>query len=128
MTAYEILELRSIVGMRMLTMTRFWLTVTMAVFAVAYYAGSRLDIFSILVLLIFHGLIVAVGVNVMSLANAHLAALAKDAMRLEEQSDEPVFALDQKLVRVPKFASHLVISLMSISLVVYAAYLYQMTT
>ena len=127
MTAYEILELRSSVGTRMFTATRLWLTVTMAVFAVAYYAGQNLDVFSIVVLLAFHGLIVVVGINLFSLASGHLQALAKDAEYVNRHSDHPVHALNQNLVGEPMLVARLARIIMALSFFAFAAYLYQMT-
>ncbi len=79
MTAYEIMELRTMFAERLMTLSKFWLTVTFAAFAGAFYAGSGLDAFGAIALTVFHGLGCFMVVVSMKGVNAQMSSLALDA-------------------------------------------------
>ncbi|TNE40313.1 MAG: hypothetical protein EP347_03730 [Alphaproteobacteria bacterium] len=54
MTKYEFLDLRSTYGERLTSMSRFWLTATLAIYGAAYYGAERLDGFTIAALIFFY--------------------------------------------------------------------------
>ena len=79
MPAYEIMELRAMFAERLMTLSKFWLTVTFAAFAGTFYAGFGLDAFSGIALTVFHGIVCFMVVVSMIGVNAQMSALALDA-------------------------------------------------
>ena len=125
MTAFEIAELRAMIGDRLLNIYRFWLTVTMASFAVAYYAGSQLDGFSMGALVTFHGLMSLLMGSLIATAVRHIAALAQDAETLEKSGGGAAIStvdMIQAPIRTVKATS----AIFGITFLAFVAYLLRM--
>jgi hypothetical protein len=85
MTAFEIAELRAMIGERLHTTLKFWLSATMAVFAAIYYVGGLLDAFSLAAIIAFYAMMTFLTVNLTGRAMDHIAALVRDAETLIEK-------------------------------------------
>ena len=87
MTAFEIAELRAMIGERLHTILKFWLSVTMAVFAATYYVGAQLDGFSLGAIIAFYAMMTFLTISLTSRATDHIGALVRDAEKLIEQGE-----------------------------------------
>jgi len=87
MSAFEIAELRAMIGERLHTILKFWLSVTMAVFAATYYVGAQLDGFSLAAIIGFYAMMTFLTVSLTSKAIDHIAALVCDAETLIEKGE-----------------------------------------
>jgi hypothetical protein len=126
MTAYEIAELRAAIGDRLLNILRFWLTVTMAAFAVAYYTGARLDGFSIAALIAFQGMMSFLMGMLVVTAMRHIDALALDAKDLIGNGGGAAIS-QVKMIEVPAAGPRTILSMFAITFVVFVAYLTRMS-
>ena len=87
MTAFEIAELRAMIGERLHTTLKFWLSVTMAVFAAIYYVGGLLDGFSLAAIIAFYAMMTFLTVTLTAKAIDHVAALVRDAETLIKKGE-----------------------------------------
>ena len=124
MTAYEIADLRTALGERLLGIVRVWFTGMFASFAVAYSVGGSLDVFSLTMLIAFYGVLVFILIALMRLAFKQMSALEQDAERLEDRSGYSI--LGHNMVGPPSVASKVTVALMVISFFVYCAYVYRL--
>ena len=126
MTAFEIAELRAMVGERMHSTLKFWLSVTMAVFAAIYYVGGQMDGFSLAAIIAFYAVMTFVTVNLTSRAIAHIGALARDAEALTEAgggAEISSFAMVSLGDRMPK----VMMSIYGVTFITFIAYVVKMS-
>ncbi len=126
MSAFEIAELRAMIGDRLLNIYRFWLTLTMATFAVAYYAGSQLDGFSIGALVAFHGLMSMLMRGLIGTAVRQTAALAQDADTLEKSGSGAAIS-SVKMIQFPANVLKGSSTILGVTFIALVAYLLRMT-
>ena len=125
MTKYEILDLRANLGERMTSFTKFWLTVTFAVFGAAYYGGAELDIFSSVALVTFYALtsiIIAISVRMMAdqMKNLEIdvAALAEAQKKEGKAQIDLQISLSSSVIRT-------LLILMGFTFVAFSFYLFR---
>jgi hypothetical protein len=98
MTEYEIMDTRTNLVGQMITMTKYLLSVTLAVFAAAFYGGAQLDIFSTVALFIFYAMNGLFVVGAMMTLKAQMEAVAGDAARLRETHTDASLTIQAKVM------------------------------
>ena len=93
MTEYELMDTRTNLVTQMITMTKYLLSVTLAVFASAFYGRDLLDNFSIAALFIFYALNGLFVIGAMITLKAQMVAVAGDAARLREKQPESALTI-----------------------------------
>jgi hypothetical protein len=101
MTAYEIMELRTMFAERLVTLSKFWLTATFAAFAGAFYVGSGLDSFSAIALMVFHGIVCFMVVMAMTGVSVQMSSLALDAADCASKNTDAPHVIGIDIVVTP---------------------------
>jgi len=125
MTKYEILDLRSTLGERVTNLSKFWISITFAVFGAAYYAGKDLDLFSALVLIFFYAVSTLMCGMSIRLLEGQVKSLRKDAQTYLQESgpgDQTEIIISLSNVSV---MTKSIYSLMTFSFVAYCFYMFR---
>lgn len=125
MTEYEFQDSRSTLGKRNLTVMKFWLTVTFAVYAATYYAGRELDVFSSIAILTFYVLTTFVCWSMLLLIQAQNLALAKDAAAYLEESGRESEILRAQVFAPKSYILNVFLIVMGTSIVAFCLYTLQ---
>jgi hypothetical protein len=128
MTIYELVELRTMIGERLVSAIKFWLSVTFAVFATAFYAGAKLDGFSIAVLLVFYGVNCLTISMLIRMLGGQLKALVKDSEAQLEQASAPLNILQSGVLQPPSGIIMVMHGMVFSGLATYPMYLLKVAT
>lgn len=128
MTIYELVELRTMIGERLISAIKYWLSVTFAVFATAFYAGAKLDGFSIAIMLIFYGVNCLVVSMLTRTLGGQLKALVKDSEAQLEQASTPLNILQPGVLQSPSGIFVVMHGMILAGLVTYVFYLLKVAT
>ncbi len=128
MTIYELVELRTMIGERLVSAIKYWLSVTFAVFATAFYAGAKLDGFSVAILLVFYGVNCLIISMLTRMLGGQLKALVKDSEAQLEQASPPLNILQPGVLQSPSGIIAVIHGMVFAGLVTYAVYLLKVAT
>ena len=126
MSAYDIAELRAMIGERLQSIVKFWLSATMAVFAVGYYTASNLDGFSIGAIIAFHGIVTAQSVALSQVAFGQINALVLDAALLESEGKGAEIT-KTNMIQIAKPARVVTVGTFAVAFLVFAVYMMRMS-
>ena len=127
MTAYELINLRMGTAEYASSLTRIWMTVTLAVFGAAYYAGQNLDEFSVVVLIVIYGIIVAIVTLLLKQAVDRMTALAEDAADFREAQKSCPRVMAHALMLWPPLLSNTLLVIYPMIYLAFVIYLLKAT-
>lgn len=125
MTPYEFLDIRATLGERTVSMVKFWLTVTFAVFGAAHYLGNEIDGFSSSALFGFYTLVTLLCGSFINLQVRLVSALKRDAEKVLSNEVQEMESFSPQLIwgNQYKYQNLVVNVIFSAGLLAYGLYL-----
>jgi hypothetical protein len=123
MKAFELVSLRMGTAEYASSLTRIWITVTLAVFGAAYYAGPNLDGFSIGILIVVYAVVVAIVSLLLKQAMDRMIALSEDAADFRQTEDAYPHVLAHSLMLWPPLLSNTLLVIIPTIYLAYVIYL-----
>jgi len=99
MTVYELMDVRGTVSDSYMTTLKFWMTITLAVFGGANFAGPSTSLLSFVLLFVFYsGSSIGLGMYLHQLRN-EIAAVEDDITALESDDTQSLKILSPKIIQ-----------------------------